>query len=252
MRSPLAFNLHLVLSFVGATVPLLSPLVFPDFAPTQACEASTTMDSFNPAPMAHPTDEMEVATTQQMRNPSVVSEKPHVQERIWGYLARTDPTVTFEEYTYWAKIEREMEVEEEKEYRANNGGSTVRNWISAQFSKEGRRQLKEDKAHRAMQIQSVVEGKKIDEKNPGTTTETSSQDAPGYNELHVTDAEWRTAARAMRTASWGQMFFLITTDILGWSGKSFFRLRMKSDRMVHLDHVLRLGFHLHNGEFRER
>jgi hypothetical protein len=34
----------------------------------------------------------------------------------------------------------------------------------------------------------------------------------------VTDLEWRQASRAARTASWGSIFFLITTDILGPSG----------------------------------
>ena len=46
----------------------------------------------------------------------------------------------------------------------------------------------------------------------------TSPDSEYVDPLKATDAEWRTAARAMRTASWGQMFFLITTDILGWSG----------------------------------
>lgn len=36
-------------------------------------------------------------------------------------------------------------------------------------------------------------------------------------ESAVTEEEWRTAARALRTASWGTIFYLITTDILGWS-----------------------------------
>lgn len=40
-------------------------------------------------------------------------------------------------------------------------------------------------------------------------------------DMTVTDAEWRTAARALRTASWGTIFYLITTDILGWSGAPF-------------------------------
>lgn len=34
---------------------------------------------------------------------------------------------------------------------------------------------------------------------------------------HDLDAEWRRAARALRTAGWGTIFYLITTDILGWS-----------------------------------
>ena len=32
----------------------------------------------------------------------------------------------------------------------------------------------------------------------------------------VSDEEWRTAARALRTASWGTIFYVMTTDILGW------------------------------------
>lgn len=31
----------------------------------------------------------------------------------------------------------------------------------------------------------------------------------------VTEAEWEQAQRAVRTATWGSMFYLITTDILG-------------------------------------
>ncbi|KAK5174841.1 hypothetical protein LTR16_011501, partial [Cryomyces antarcticus] len=31
----------------------------------------------------------------------------------------------------------------------------------------------------------------------------------------VTDQEWHQAARAARTATWGAIFYLITTDVLG-------------------------------------
>jgi hypothetical protein len=34
--------------------------------------------------------------------------------------------------------------------------------------------------------------------------------------VSVTEEEWKTAARALKTTSWGTVFFLITTDILGW------------------------------------
>jgi hypothetical protein len=34
----------------------------------------------------------------------------------------------------------------------------------------------------------------------------------------VVELEWRQASRATRTASWGSIFFLITTDILGPQG----------------------------------
>ena len=41
-------------------------------------------------------------------------------------------------------------------------------------------------------------------------TKTTTTDKYG-----VTEAEWETAQRAARTASWGAIFYLITTDILG-------------------------------------
>ncbi len=37
----------------------------------------------------------------------------------------------------------------------------------------------------------------------------------------ITDDEWRNASRALRTASWGAGFYLITTDILGPYGVGF-------------------------------
>ena len=39
--------------------------------------------------------------------------------------------------------------------------------------------------------------------------------------LHISDEEWTNASRAMRTASWGAAFYLITTDILGPFGVGF-------------------------------
>ena len=40
----------------------------------------------------------------------------------------------------------------------------------------------------------------------------------GDNSYGVTESEWEQAQRAARTATWGSMFYLITTDILGpWS-----------------------------------
>lgn len=38
--------------------------------------------------------------------------------------------------------------------------------------------------------------------------------APAYS--NDISADWRTASRALRTAGWGSMFYLITTDILDW------------------------------------
>lgn len=159
--------------------------------------------------MTHPAPELDVVTEQQMRKPSV-DEKPQVAERTWGFAARTDSTVTYEEYVYWAKVEREMEVEENKVFQAEHG-SPLKNQIKNVFSKSGREKAKAEKEAR---LQTLAH---LDEKQPGGVV-TGVDNAGQHDDLHVSDAEWRTAARALRTASWGQMFFLITTDILGWSG----------------------------------
>lgn len=44
--------------------------------------------------------------------------------------------------------------------------------------------------------------------------------SPSTNSV-VQEEEWKTAARAMRTASWGTIFYLITTDILGWGSTPY-------------------------------
>jgi hypothetical protein len=190
------------------------------------------------APMTHPAPELDVVTEQQMRRPSVVSnpEKPQIMERTWGFAARTDSTVTYEEYVYWARIEREMEVDENKVHEAEHA-SPLKTSIKNVFSRSGRKQAKAEQDARLQTLQ------QLDEKRPAavTTGSDGSQNAP-IDAMHVTDHEWRTAARALRTASWGQMFFLITTDILGWSGAPYVPLtRCKPTTMLTLQKV-RLRF----------
>jgi len=167
----------------------------------------------NIVPVTHPAPELDVVTEQQMRKPSVSAvEKPQVMERTWGFAARTDSTVTYEEYVYWAKIEREMEVDENKVFQAEHG-SPLASSIKNAFSKSGRAKAKAEKEARLQTLATLPE------KQPGGVVVNDSDSGhPVEGALKVTDAEWRNAARALRTASWGQMFFLITTDILGWSG----------------------------------
>lgn len=181
------------------------------------------MDVYPVNPANHPTAEMEMAIEAEARRASTVStEKNVVQERTWGLAARVDETVTFEEYTFWAKLEREMEQEEERRFKAEHGSYPLLELIKGKFSAEGRARQKREKEQRVMALQSSIES------HPAPVAETKeggqvqSRDASlassSQDPLKPTDAEWRVAARAMRTASWGQMFFLITTDILGWSG----------------------------------
>lgn len=165
-------------------------------------------------PVTHPAPELDVVTEQQMRKASVsasANEKPQVMERTWGFAARVDSTVTYEEYVYWAKIEREMEVEENKVFQAEHG-TPLLDSIKNTFSKTGRAKAKADKEARLQTLAT------LHEKQPAGGVAVADHDHGAEGALKVSDAEWRIAARALRTASWGQMFFLITTDILGWSG----------------------------------
>jgi len=83
--------------------------------------------------------------------------------------------------------------------------------ITGRFSK-GVHVERKEKAARELAAHGIVPHESesgFDEKN---------EKAPGSpTTVAVTDEEWRVAARALRTSSWGTIFFLITTDILGWA-----------------------------------
>ncbi|KAM0719427.1 hypothetical protein Q7P37_005332 [Cladosporium fusiforme] len=180
------------------------------------------MDTLPAATLGHATDEMEMAIDAQTRKSSIaLDEKPVVQERVWGLAARVDETVTFEEYAFWAKIEREMEREQEIKFRAEHGNRPLLDSIKAKFTSEGRARSKREKEERSMALQASVETTVVPVAGEKSTGQVTTSSETNSDDLRPTDAEWRTAARAMRTASWGQMFFLITTDILGWSGAPF-------------------------------
>ncbi|KAJ5432727.1 uncharacterized protein N7458_011883 [Penicillium daleae] len=95
-----------------------------------------------------------------------------------------DPTVTFEEYSFYAQKTRAEELTLE---------SPVLN------------------------IRCVLAGKRDghDQANQITTHLTASDFTHRERRLMITDEEWTNASRALRSASWGACFFLITTDILG-------------------------------------
>ncbi len=104
-----------------------------------------------------------------------------------------DTSVLFEEYLHYAKITRA----EERAYEGNlikrkdpwSLGGIIKNRFS--------------KGH-VHEVNAIV----------GEDTIVTTHN----NFSTVTDIEWRRASRALRTASWGSIFFLITTDILGPSG----------------------------------
>ncbi|RAL14160.1 uncharacterized protein BO97DRAFT_387551 [Aspergillus homomorphus CBS 101889] len=132
-----------------------------------------------------------------------------VRERVYGLDARVDPSVTFEEYVYWAKIERAEEEEANRLYVEERGTLTVGKVIKNRFSKGVHHENKRKQEREA--AAQITHGATDDKKDAATVLASSSS----------LDPEWKTAARALRTASWGTIFYLITTDILGWSSCPF-------------------------------
>ncbi|GAB7363018.1 hypothetical protein MBLNU230_g3312t1 [Neophaeotheca triangularis] len=147
-----------------------------------------------------------------------------------------DPAISFEEYHYFASIEREYE----KTLPADKGLSSV--WKTMIGYLKGRREAEKDRTIRTGQIISMPEAESEPERNADEAdSQKSSKEKYGRDEENrsgpaqsskenfgkdeanrvnsasppVSDEEWHTASRAARTATWGAVFYLITTDILG-------------------------------------
>ena len=110
-----------------------------------------------------------------------------------------DPTVSFEEYHYYALIAR---AEEDELSKQDIGDTTFLSLILPSKSAKG------DVVHHTPP--GGVEG---DEKNPDSSRNVHNLEHG--ERVNVTDDEWQNASRALRTASWSAVFYLITTDILG-------------------------------------
>lgn len=132
-----------------------------------------------------------------------------IYERTWGLRSRVDPSVTFEEYQYWAVLEREDEMEQNRLYVEERGPRNFGSVIKGRFSKGIHHENKKKAQQEALQEASKTSGS--DEKDVAIV------DSPRERSPAVSPEEWKQAARALKTASWGTIFFLITTDILGWS-----------------------------------
>lgn len=121
--------------------------------------------------------------------------------------------VTFEEYAYYADITRAEEKLADEEYRRIVGPRTVASVIKGRFSKGGDHVVAKAKAQAQAQDTAAVESKVMDEKNDGNGPATEVGTTVAVTQSH--SVELKHASRAMRTASWGSIFYLITTDILG-------------------------------------
>ncbi|CZR58028.1 related to neutral amino acid permease [Phialocephala subalpina] len=125
-----------------------------------------------------------------------------------------DPSVPFEEYMYYAAITRAEEKVANERYKELQGPKTFKSVIKNRFSKG-------QQPTETPTPDSPVDSGSADEK--ATFPEDKTAPPLGYDQTvvprrnlgNVSDAEWRTASRAVRTAGWSSVFYLITTDILG-------------------------------------
>ncbi|KAL7619367.1 hypothetical protein AAE478_009904 [Parahypoxylon ruwenzoriense] len=115
--------------------------------------------------------------------------------------------VSFEEYMYYATITRAEEKDANARFIAARGPRTFKTVIKGRFSKG---HLAPDTSTEATTSPS---GLRSGEKGRRDGYFRGGEN--GDNTNGITAAQRQAASRALRTASWGTIFYLITTDILG-------------------------------------
>ena len=100
-----------------------------------------------------------------------------------------DPSVTFEEYYYYAQRTR---IEEDEAVAA--------------LPKDG---------FKSILFPSKSAAGVETHNNAGFDAANNKNLSDKAQRMSISDDEWTNASRALRTASWGAVFYLITTDILG-------------------------------------
>lgn len=139
-----------------------------------------------------------------------------------------DSSINFETYHWWANRSREVE----KHITTEAGLKQVFNVALGKGIKSGQEAPPDHMVGHDMGVG------RADSEKPQVTSEVNNEkESPngsdgGVSEGHnnnfrnmslsgprwgVTEAEWERASRATRTATWGSVFYLITTDILGTS-----------------------------------
>jgi len=141
-----------------------------------------------------------------------------------------DPSISFEEYAYYAAITRAEEKEANERHVAATGPKTLKSVIMGRFSK-GNEHV----------VNSPPESLSAGEKSGSDEKAVAPGSPPRRNLGNVSDAEWKNASRAVRTAGWGSAFYLITTDILGPFSVPYGPLGF-IDCFQHTEHILQVGF----------
>ena len=127
-----------------------------------------------------------------------------------------DPSVTIEEYMYWAKLTR---VDEDRlygpgsDYQGIDGPAT--RFVNEKILRKpvASREIPAPRLSISAQGEPQIESKAIGESKDASDSKDSS--VRGSEPMVITDEEWINASRAARTATWAAVFYLITTDILG-------------------------------------
>ena len=117
--------------------------------------------------------------------------------------ASHNPNVSFEEYIYYAAITRAEEKAANERHVAAMGPKTFKSVIMNRFSKG---HVEPAAIDSPAELSSSGEKDGLDEK----AVSPANRNLGG-----VSDTEWKNASRAVRTAGWSGVFYLITTDILG-------------------------------------
>lgn len=132
-----------------------------------------------------------------------------------------DSSITFEDYRWWAARAREFE----KSIPANAGFTSLMQVIGLGASNK-KAELHPDVPHSDSDRDVSNEKDDVTKSAGDVDLSTGGHDNPppyakpptgtsSAGNYAVTEAEWAQAQRAGRTASWGAIFYLLTTDILG-------------------------------------
>lgn len=143
------------------------------------------------------------------REDALVGDRGYNVEALHLY---NDPTVLLEEYMHHAEITRSIERQDKI---ANKQPFSFKGIIKNRFNKNNA-QVTTPSSNAVFVPTSDGslagdEKKVVDRHGSGSDTTAS----PERMDMRVSDAEWYAASRAIRTATWSTIFYLITTDILG-------------------------------------
>lgn len=121
--------------------------------------------------------------------------------------AAHDSSVTFEEYAYWASITRAEEKAADERWRAARGPRTFMSTIKGRFSK--------GQINDAAPVETASDASSAGLGEKGEKGASPGEQKPEVDMMRVTPEELKLASRAVRTAGWSSVFYLVTTDILG-------------------------------------